>query len=365
MDIQQLNVEARSPGMAGRTQAAKNQLRLFVATTHLQAGVRLFQGQLALGGGLQVLRLTASAAPTGGTHIVNVPGFPPSPFSRQARIYAQYGFGGELGVLWRPNWKAWRLGAGLYTRARTNTGSGEDRVVFGYYLPRYAVRPWQGSVAFAYQFGKRPFNPRFVYVEEKARAFLTQIAARRRLAARAHHARLSELRRTAGADFQARREEEDRLYAEETTLYEAEEAAVRQATWNELRAHVRHVWPRRYLLVSSEILFVGRVDNAVGAESFLVGVTQRSGEHVSVSPRLGLESEVWPSWLKVRVGSYVEPARVREASARVHGTFGFDARLGHWTVFGIWPEDYQWQLSAAYDATRNYHALSVSIGGWY
>jgi len=34
-------------------------------------------------------------------------------------------------------------------------------------------------------------------------------------------------------------------------------------------------------------------------------------------------------------------------------------------VFGIWPEDYRWQLTAAVDLARAYGAFSFGIGGWY
>jgi hypothetical protein len=62
---------------------------------------------------------------------------------------------------------------------------------------------------------------------------------------------------------------------------------------------------------------------------------------------------------------YLETSRVRESSVRIHGTFGGDVRLFPWDVFGIWPDDYLWQLSMAIDVTAGYVAFSTSIGGWY
>ena len=49
----------------------------------------------------------------------------------------------------------------------------------------------------------------------------------------------------------------------------------------------------------------------------------------------------------------------------MHGTFGCDIRVLRWDVFRIWPEDYWWQITVAFDLTRDYHAFSAGIGGWY
>src|SRR5690606_29079239 len=77
---------------------------------------------------------------------------------------------------------------------------------------------------------------------------------------------------------------------------------------------------RPYLLVSASLVVTGQSDNAVGIESFLAQQTRLSGESVVFSPRLGLESEVWPDMLKLRAGTYLEPARLNGAQSRVHGT---------------------------------------------
>jgi hypothetical protein len=84
-----------------------------------------------------------------------------------------------------------------------------------------------------------------------------------------------------------------------------------------------------------------------------------------VTPRVGVEAEIWPNWLKARAGVYVEPTRFAASNARVHGTLGVDVKAGCWDVFGLWPEDYTWQISLALDATRGYVAFSFGLGGWY
>ena len=69
--------------------------------------------------------------------------------------------------------------------------------------------------------------------------------------------------------------------------------------------------------------------------------------------------------MKIRGGTYLEPTRFAESSPRWHGTLGVDISLFKWDVFGIWPEDYRWQLTAAVDLARAYGAFSFGIGGWY
>jgi hypothetical protein len=49
----------------------------------------------------------------------------------------------------------------------------------------------------------------------------------------------------------------------------------------------------------------------------------------------------------------------------VHGTLGFDISLFKWDVFGVWPDDYRWQVTAAIDLASHYGAFSFGIGGWY
>jgi hypothetical protein len=135
-------------------------------------------------------------------------------------------------------------------------------------LPKYSVRPWRGNVAFAYQFGKRPLNPRFSYVEERAREPLRALDARRRRAEQEHARRLQALRQDASPDRHARLAHEEQDFAEQELVFRAERDAIRKAAWRELRAGVRRLWERRYYLLVGEVSFAGRVENAVGLESF-------------------------------------------------------------------------------------------------
>jgi hypothetical protein len=49
----------------------------------------------------------------------------------------------------------------------------------------------------------------------------------------------------------------------------------------------------------------------------------------------------------------------------LHGTFGGDVRLFGWNVFGLWPEDFMWQLGGSMDVAPRYFSWGVSIAGWY
>jgi hypothetical protein len=93
---------------------------------------------------------------------------------------------------------------------------------------------------------------------------------------------------------------------------------------------------------------------------------QRSGEQLSLSPHMGLETEVIPHWTRLRGGTYLEPSRFASnpKGARLHTTFGFDQKVLGWDVFGTFPEDTEWRVSGSLDAGRNYLGWGIAIGNW-
>jgi hypothetical protein len=121
------------------------------------------------------------------------------------------------------------------------------------------------------------------------------------------------------------------------------------------------------VLVTAELLALGASSGSVGFGSYYEGRTRLalSGQNLTLSPRLGLESEVVPDRLKLRVGSYWEPARVDTARDRIHGTFGFDVKLFRWDVFGLIGDFDSWLASAAVDGARDYLSTSFSVGFWH
>ncbi|HKO91124.1 MAG TPA: hypothetical protein VJU61_08230, partial [Polyangiaceae bacterium] len=62
---------------------------------------------------------------------------------------------------------------------------------------------------------------------------------------------------------------------------------------------------------------------------------------------------------------YLEPSRFATSHSRLHGTLGADIRLFRWNVFGLWPDDFNWQIGGSLDVAHNYLSWGVSLAGWY
>jgi hypothetical protein len=120
-------------------------------------------------------------------------------------------------------------------------------------------------------------------------------------------------------------------------------------------------------LVSTELLVLGPTTDSIDLASVYQNRSKVhfSGETLTLSPRLGVETEVIPNWLKLRAGTYLEPARVSGASDRMHGTGGFDVKLFRWNVFGLIGDFDSWLFSVAVDSAREYLSTSFSIGFWH
>jgi hypothetical protein len=68
--------------------------------------------------------------------------------------------------------------------------------------------------------------------------------------------------------------------------------------------------------------------------------------------------------LKVRFGSYVEPARNEAGTIRPHGTLGFDLRLFTWDLFGL-VSPFSIQLTGVGDVAPRYFDVGLGIGFWH
>ncbi len=287
--------------------------------------------------------------------------------TRSGNIFTTRGVNLEGGVLWRPNDQPFRLGVAIRAPVITEVDSkGEEYfggdVVIGdpsgsnaFWLPRRVKRPWSADVGVAVQIGPRPLNP--AWIDPVLRLREVDRWLRRRESYRAR--RLAEARRFGEAYAAA--VEEDIRYERERDRETVSHAGDR------LHARLKERYlalPRPYVLISAALHADGRVASSVGVESFLQQVVDRSGELVTISPRLGVETEPVLDWIKIRGGSYLEPTRFRGSSDRVHGTFGFDARLFNWSVFGLADEDTHWRIGGAIDASRAYLGWGVSAGVW-
>jgi hypothetical protein len=286
----------------------------------------------------------------------------------QQELFSTVGSGVELGFLWRPNWQQFRVGGAFHSAVET-AASG-DRVVYQadplnrLYLPERITLPWDVDLGLAVQLGPRPFNPRWVdpsgELEERRRFLAWRARERRR-----QRANEIERARLGGLDVGAATRAIDAELATEAALDELHLAGAETRLDKELARRYARL-ARFFVLISASLLITGPAREAVGVESFLERTVQRSGERVSYAPRLAVETEPIPHWLKLRAGTYIEPTRFvsNDKGARVHGTLGFDQKLLAWEVFDLFPDGTHWRASASIDAARSYFGWSVGIGVW-
>lgn len=117
----------------------------------------------------------------------------------------------------------------------------------------------------------------------------------------------------------------------------------------------------RQLTIAIDMAFTGAVPNGYGMEAFAAKQLQQSGRSTVVTPRLGLESEVIPGWLRLRAGTYLEPSRFPETDARWHATGGFEVRV---VAFRLLGQERRVQVSGAADVASRYQNVGFSIGFW-
>ena len=353
LEVQNYTVQGAAPG--GVELAAASSLDAVLTTVHLQCANSFFDGQLVLGAGLRYLNMELDAA---------------AGENRTSTLFGTSGSGIELGAVWRPNLRPFRLGVAFRSRidtqptfSRTLLPTPEGDILLGddsnpLFLPERVSAPWDVNVGAAVQLGRRPLNPLSQTIDS--------VAERARLTFRLRQLERDEERerRLAAAQSAAERETvEQELSRDELQdsqrLRQAFDDARRALALSSAQVE------RFYVLLTASLVISGRVTDGVGVESFLDQVVNRSGGQIVYSPRFGVESEVWEDRLKLRGGSYLEPSRFATSHARVHGTLGGDVRLFGWDVFGLWPDDYMWQLGSSVDVAPRYFSWGVSLGGWY
>ncbi|MCC7534964.1 MAG: hypothetical protein IT379_02055, partial [Deltaproteobacteria bacterium] len=280
-------------------------------------GYALFDGQLVLGVATRIATLE-----------IGVPGDDP---------LVSYGgaVGLELGALLRLVDQRWRLGiAGRTAVAAHDDGTAngtitEDpvtgtRSVAGFVLPREVYLPWELQLGFAFMIGRRPLNVRWRNPRDDDEVFRGNLVRRQRdrLAARTREvqARAVALGRAPTPEDTARWQAEDaRWQHDERARRTREEDGLDEE--HERLQRARRRWLRNlsrlYLLVSTELLVTGPTSDGIGLESFLSQRIQRSGQDVTLAPRLGLEGEPWPNRIRLRIGSYLEPSRFDDVGYRV------------------------------------------------
>jgi hypothetical protein len=336
----------------------RDRLAAQIAIGHLQLAHSFADGQFLVGAGMRTTGLSVTK-----DNLTSI---------ASQELFSTVGTGFETGFIWRPNDWQIRLGAAFHDGFTTQASPDSETFLIypddpqnRMYLPERVTLPWDLNVGFAAQLGPRPLNPRWIdpsIVLEPMRRYLEWRAhERERRLRRAEAARVPE---GPGERRQRLRKLRRELRAEEK-LDDAERRRVEKDLYRRLRQRYQEQ-ARFFVLVTTSIMISGSVDNAVGIESMLERAVQRSGERTSLSPHLGLETELVPHWLRLRGGTYLEPSRFASnpKGARLHATFGFDQKVLPWDVFGTFPEDTEWRVSGSVDASRSYLGWGIAIGVW-
>jgi hypothetical protein len=294
------------------------------------------------------------------------------------QLFTTGGVGAAFGALWRPNGRPFRLGASAHTRVKSRADSAsatqpdstgarvlERGTPDEIYLPDSVVLPWDASLGVAVQLGPRPLNPRWIdpsIERDKAREAIARRAAKRET----EHAEYVARARANGANASEAETEwrANQALHHQADQIEFEAAEARIATRLESR---QRRMARGYVLLSASLSAFGPVNEAVGIESFLQRVVDRSGRRLVFMPQVGVETEVIPNWLRLRAGSYYEPTRFenQNAAPRAHGTFGVSSKVLPWSVFGVWPRDAWWRAQGAIDVAQRYFNWGFSLGVWH
>lgn len=132
-----------------------------------------------------------------------------------------------------------------------------------------------------------------------------------------------------------------------------------QTAWNQMVGG--DFRDERSVTVAVDLLATGESPNSYGLQAFGEHELERSGAHVSWSPRAGVEYEWLPGRLRVRGGTYWEPGRFDGVSGRIHGTFGIEARALEFQAWGR----RRGRITLTGDLAENYSNLGVSIGFWH
>jgi hypothetical protein len=290
------------------------------------------------------------------------------------------GAGPEVGAVFKPNGLPFRLGATVRAPVSASVGGvvGQVGQFFGgsgsgsssgtpvgqqqdgYWLPSVATLPWEFEAGFALQLGPRPLNPAWLNphdMEESLRKRIDQ----------ARKARLAEYTRELA--IQPANERAAKRRAEE-----AREESIRHIEDLELDAEILRLrqirvareanWPRERITVVGSFLATGPSSNAVSLEGFATKTLDYVGRNISIAPRVGIESEPVANWVHARVGSYLEPSRFENGTARQHFTVGGDVKVFHFSPWGIFGEGI-WRVNFSADLAPRYANYGLGFGMWH
>lgn len=336
---------------------------VIVGRYHGLLGWQLLGDQLVVGAGVRALSLGISATDV---------------------ELAMGGVGPQVGILVRPDWMPFRIGATYRHLVSGDASAGQGATTDAQgveraghlVLPERVELPWELEAGLAVQVGPRPLNPSWVNPHDHETELREQHAAR----ARQRERRRRELLASVGAP--ATRAALSTALLQEEVDIAAREAAELERDLRRLEAERRARaanWPREHLLVTAELLVTGAVERGMHLERFLAQgqpsagarcTAVASGAEVNFSPRLGVEMEPVPLWVHTRFGGYYEPNRFRyegdgctERVGRQHFTFGADVRLFSTTWFDLVSE-VTYKLQGYGDLAPRYQAFGLGLGVW-
>jgi hypothetical protein len=339
-DLQQFSLTTPAHGTPG--------LAMQIGRWKALGAYGLFHGQLALGWGARIV--TMQIQQDNGRTLLTMTGFAP-----------------EVGALFLPTGRQWRIGATLRAPVRGNVFGSQNVVTHDgvrsagtFVLPSNVVMPWEMELGVAYQLGPRPLNPGWQDPRAQEAWLRTRIGQDRAARARRNEQELSflplPLREARSGQLQA---EEASLRAIEDEHLDAEIERLRRVR----RARYDN-WPREKILLLASVLFTGPSDDAVSLEGFLDQRVETVGRAMSVTPRLGLEGEPLRDRMLLRVGTYVEPSRYEGGSPRQHFTFGGDVRLFPLDFWGLLSAA-DWKVAVVVDLAPRYTNAGIALGQWH
>ena len=232
------------------------------------------------------------------------------------------GVGFQGGMIFKPVNHQYRVGATFKSAVTPALDSQRDGTEDSAYRTSAIRLPWQASAGFAYQFGPRRLNPPFFSAEAQVMTLRHRIeqdrARRERAVAEAERAVESEPsaeNRQRLALLEAKHDVE--AEAEDESL----DKSVERAEKSLRREYLSR--PRSYVLLTTELLALAQA-TAASVSARTIRTKPRAGvgtePHLVAAHRARDRSD--REWLKLRAGSYWEPARVDTAKDRTHGTFG-------------------------------------------
>jgi hypothetical protein len=354
-DLQQYTFRGQNADL----DAGRRSLTAHIMQNHLMTAHAFDDGQLAIGVGARVTTLTITTRS--------------SVLEEGTNLLKTTGLGAEVGFVWRPNDTRVRLGGAFRSATTAETPVSSRRLINGRnddpeddrFIPARVTVPWDVNIGAALQLGQRPLNPPWINPRDLVDRVRRRVDWRARERARRARKQLA-IARSRGENVTALSAELEKQEAKAVTEDEREIETAKQDVKRSIR-HAYAVMPRPHLLITTSLVMTGVVEDGVGLEGFLDGKEQRSGQQLSLSPRLGLELEPILDWTKIRGGAYFEPTRFETniAGGRSHSTFGVDQKILPWDVFGTFPEGNWFRLTGAVDLARNYLGWAVAIGVWH